>query len=218
MLKRFTVLLLIAVMVIGVFSTVGAQDGESIKVGAIFDYSGATGDVGTPYAEGVIAYVDWVNSNGGINGRPIELISQDYAYNVETAETLYEEFVGEGVVVFMGWGTGDTLALVGRIAEDEIPFISASYSAGLNDPMGEAPYNFLIATSYGDQMTIMMTHMLDEWVAVGEDPASMNVAVFHNDSPFWYRPSPRCRGFCRSERNWWCDGNSHAPRCYRLHS
>lgn len=189
MLKK--ALLLILVFMFGVFGFVSAQEeaeGEPIKVGAVFDLSGATGDVGTPYAEGVIAYVDWLNSNGGINGRPIELISQDYAYSVETAETLYSQFVDEGVVVFMGWGTGDTLALVGRIAEDRLPFISASYSASLNDPQGEAPYNFLIATTYGDQLEIMMRHMLAQWEEAGNDAADMNVAIFHNDSPFGTDP------------------------------
>lgn len=188
--KKNIGLLILCILLVAVFVPVVAQeaDGEPIKVGAIFDLSGATGDVGTPYAEGVIAYVDWLNSNGGIMGRPIELVSQDYAYSVETAETLYTQFVSEGVVVFMGWGTGDTLALVERIAEDEIPFISASYSASLNDPMGTAPYNFLIATTYGDQLEIMMMHMLARWTEAGNDAADMNVAIFHNDSPFGTDP------------------------------
>ena len=188
--KRLFVLVAILVLAFSVFGITNAQqaDGEPIPVGAIFDLSGATGDVGTPYAEGVIAYVDWLNSNGGIDGRPIELISQDYAYSVETAETLYNDFVGQGVVVFLGWGTGDSEALRGRVAEDEVPFISASYSAALNDPQGEAPYNFIIAPTYSDQLVIMMTHMLEEWVAEGNDPADMSVVVFHNDSPFGTSP------------------------------
>lgn len=196
MLRKVSILLVLCLLV-GSFGIAAAQEatGEPIKVGAIFDLSGATGDVGTPYANGVIAYVDWLNSNGGINGRPIELISQDYAYSVETAENLYTQFVDQGVVVFMGWGTGDTLALVGRITEDEIPFISASYSGGLNDPQGEAPYNFLIATTYGDQLVIMMMHMLDKWVEAGNDPADMRVAIFHNDSPFGTDPIPDGEAF-----------------------
>src|SRR5690606_33388609 len=105
--------------------------------------------------DGVIAYVDWLNSSGGINGRPIELLSADYAYQVPNAESLYAQFVEEGVVAFIGWGTGDTEALRGRIAEDEIPFMSASYSDALNDPNGEAPYNFLVGTTYSDQLVIL---------------------------------------------------------------
>lgn len=190
--KRTLSFVLVLVLMLGVVALTSAQEaeGEPIKVGAVFDLSGVTGDVGTPYADGVIAYVDWLNSNGGINGRPIELLSQDYAYDAAVAENLYTQFVDEGVVVFMGWGTGDTLALKGRIAEDEIPFISASYSGGLNDPQGEAPYNFLIATTYGDQLVIMMTYMAEQWVEEGNDLADMSVVVFHHDSPFGQDPVP----------------------------
>lgn len=195
--KKTLALLMILLMSAAAFG-VAAQDdeggeatGEPITVGAVFDLSGATGDVGTPYAEGVIAYVEWLNNNGGVEGRPIELLSQDYAYNVETAENLYTQYVNEGAVVFMGWGTGDTLALRGRVTEDQVPFVSASLSAGLNDPQGDAPYNFLIATTYGDQMEIMMRHMLDRWTADGNDPSEMQVVVFHNDSPFGTDPIPQ---------------------------
>jgi branched-chain amino acid transport system substrate-binding protein len=195
--KKTLSILIILVLALGAF-VVTAQDGEPIKVGAIFDLSGATGDVGTPYGEGVIAYVDWRNSNGGINGRPIELLSQDYTYSVETAENLYTEFVGEGVVVFMGWGTGDSEALRTRVTEDEIPFISASYSGNLNDPMGEAPYNFLIAPTYNDQLTIMMTYMLAEWTDAGNAAEDMNVVLFHNDSPFGTAPIPDGEAFAEA--------------------
>ena len=81
----------------------GGGGNEPIKVGAIFDLTGATGDVGTPYAEGVKGYVEWLNNNGGVEGHPIELISADYAYKVDVAEQLYTQYVSEGVVAFMGW-------------------------------------------------------------------------------------------------------------------
>ena len=116
-----------------------AQD-DAIKVGAIFDLTGATSDVGTSYADGIRAYVDWVNGNGGIDGQMIDLLWEDYSYQVPNAEDLYTQFVDQGVVAFMGWGTGDTEALRGRVAEDQIPFMSASYAASLNDPGGEAPF------------------------------------------------------------------------------
>lgn len=52
-----------------------AESDEPIKIGAIMDQSGATGDVGAPYSEGIVAYVDYINDNGGINGRMIEATS-----------------------------------------------------------------------------------------------------------------------------------------------
>lgn len=156
--------------------------GEPIKVGAIFDLTGATSDVGTPYAEGVRDYITWLNANGGINGRPIELVSADYGYTVDRAEQLYSQYTDqENVVVFQGWGTGDTEALRGRIAEDEIPFMSASYSATLGDP-NEAPYNFMIGTTYSDQFIIAIQY------AIENSDGAPTIALLHHDSPFGLSP------------------------------
>ena len=164
----------------------GEGDGaapNAIKVGAIFDLTGPTADVGTDYADGMRGYADWLNMRGGIEGRPIELIYQDYAYQIDRAEQLYSQFVGEGAVVFMGWGTGDTEALQLRIAEDEIPFSSASLSHVLGDP-ADAPYNFLVASSYTDQFRIAL-----DWIARNHGDGTPVVALMHNASPFGLSPS-----------------------------
>lgn len=160
----------------------GAADGEPITVGAIFDRTGATGDVGSVFGDGVLAYVEWLNANGGIDGRPIDLPNADYAYDVAQAEQLYSQYNSEGMVAFSGWGTGDTEALVPRVTSDEIPFISGSYSENLRNPE-EAPYNFVVALTYSDQMRIALNHVNE--VSGGEH---VEIAVFHNDSPFGLSP------------------------------
>lgn len=164
-----------------------------IKVGAVFDLTGATADVGTPYADGMKAYVAWKNANGGINGRQIDLISADYAYKVDQAEQLYSQYVQEGVVAFQGWGTGDTEALRTRIAGDKIPFMSASYSAALLD-MEEAPYNFLIGTSYSDQAIIAERWALEDWQSSGNS-GTPNIVLIHHDSPFGTSPVADAKAF-----------------------
>ena len=103
------------------------------KVGVLSDLTGPTSSVGTPYAEGIKAYVAWLNENGGIGGEPVELIQVDYAYNVQQALAAYKRFTSEGIVAMQGWGTGDTEALVKFVAKDKIPVFSASYSAHLMD-------------------------------------------------------------------------------------
>ena len=158
-------------------------DDNSITVGAIFDLTGPTADVGTDYGDGVRGFADWINGQGGIEGRPIDLIFQDYAYQVDRAEQLYSQFVSEGAVIFMGWGTGDTEALRMRIAEDEIPFSSASLSHRLGDP-AEAPYNFLLATTYSDQFRIAL-----DWIAANHGEGTPVVALMHNASPFGLSPA-----------------------------
>jgi branched-chain amino acid transport system substrate-binding protein len=151
---------------------------EDIKVGAIFDLSGATADVGTPYSEGIRDYVDYRNAKGGVEGHKLALNSQDYGYKVPQAEQLYSQFVSEGAKVFMGWGTGDTEALRPKVNADKIPFMSASLAETLADP-AVTPYNFFPNASYSQQMRIALQYISDQ-----NKGKHVEVAVFHNDSPF----------------------------------
>lgn len=159
----------------------GDGDGEPIKIGIIADLTGATGDVGTPYNKGMLAYIDHINAEGGIEGHPIEANSNDYAYEVPQAEDLYRQYVNDGVVAIQGWGTGDTEALHKRVASDELPFMSGSFAESLTDP-NEAPFNFVVAPTYSDQMRVALN-----WI--NEDSGGdAEVAVFHHDSPFGQAP------------------------------
>jgi branched-chain amino acid transport system substrate-binding protein len=156
----------------------GGEPQQTVKVGGIFDLSGATADVGTPYAAGVKAFVEQWNQAG--DGPKIELSSEDYKYDVAVAERLYSRLKSEGVVAVQGWGTGDTEALRGRITADRLPFMSGSYAETLQSP-SETPYNFVVGTTYSDQIRIAMQHIADE-------ASGAQVAYFHHDSPFGESP------------------------------
>lgn len=153
---------------------------DDIVVGILADLTGATADVGKPYNEGMLAYVDNLNAQGGIKGRKIAPMSEDYAYKVPNAEEKYKKYVQAGAVAIQGWGTGDSEALRPKVKGDELPFMSASYAEVLTDPT-QSPYNFVVAPTYSDQMRIA----LDQIAAA--DPAAQ-VAVFHHDSPFGMAP------------------------------
>ncbi len=176
------VLLLAVVLLLTLAACGGGDDdeeAETIKLGGIHDLTGPTSDVSTPYADGVRDYVKFVNANGGIDGRELEFMSQDYAYAVDQAEQLYSQYTSKDIVGFQGWGTGDTEALRGRVAEDKIPFMSASYSEALANP-AEAPYNFLVGTSYSGQFIIALQY--------AKDNGASTVALMHHDSPFGTSP------------------------------
>ena len=83
-------------------SSGGGAD-ATVKVGGIFDLSGATADVGTPYADGIKGFVKQHNEQA--DGPKIELISEDYKYDVAVAERLYSRLKAEGVAAIQGWGT-----------------------------------------------------------------------------------------------------------------
>ena len=155
---------------------------EDVKIGAIFDLSGATADVGTPYSEGIRDYVEYKNAQGGVEGHKLALTWQDFGYKVPQAEQLYQQYVSQGAKVFMGWGTADTEALRPRVTADKIPFMSASYAETLSDPK-VTPYNFFPGASYSQQMRIALQYIADQ-----NKGKHVEVAVFHNDSPFGTSP------------------------------
>jgi ABC-type branched-subunit amino acid transport system substrate-binding protein len=58
----------------------GASDTE-IKIGNTCDYSGPLAGLGTTQGRCEAAFIRMINSEGGINGRKINLISYDDGYN-----------------------------------------------------------------------------------------------------------------------------------------
>lgn len=92
-----------------------------IAIGHLADYSGGTSDVGTPYGQGVADTFAWVNKNGGIGGKQLNVDTNDYGYQVPRAIALYKKWSGgDKVAAIMGWGTADTEALTGFLAQDKI--------------------------------------------------------------------------------------------------
>src|SRR3977135_1816089 len=148
----------------------GATAQAQIAIGHLADYSGGTSDVGTPYGQGVADTFAWVNKNGGVGGKQLNVDSNDYGYQVPRAIALYKKWSGgDKVAAIMGWGTADTEALTGFLAQDKIPDISASYAAALTDPEGAsgkakpAPYNFFYGPSYSDALRAELPWPAEDW-------------------------------------------------------
>ena len=167
--------------------TVEATKADAVKseilVGVISDLSGGTSTVGRPYAEGIKAAADYLNSQGGVAGHPLKLIQVDYAYNVQQALSAYKRFMSSGVVAIQGWGTGDTEALVSTVAKDQIPFYSASYSAHLTDP-SKAPYNFFISADYSTQLRSGLDFLKSGW----KEERAPRLAFIYPDHPYGISP------------------------------
>jgi branched-chain amino acid transport system substrate-binding protein len=107
-------------------------------------------------------YKDYVNSQGGINGKRIDMPMFDYAYDKNKAVNQYKKYKEDGVVAIQGWGSGDTEALSATAGSDKIPYISASYSAHLTDPK-KTPYNFFCAPDYTTGLRAGLKYLKDNW-------------------------------------------------------
>ncbi len=75
------------------------DDGGSIKIGAWIPLSGAQAASGVPQAAGANAYFASLNENGGINGRQVEWIVKDNAYDPQQTVQAARQLVGQDQVV-----------------------------------------------------------------------------------------------------------------------
>lgn len=149
---------LAVVFLLGFSTAVVAKD---IKIGGIMDTTGATSDVGKDYAIGMAEAWKYINEQGGVNGKKIKYTWFDYGYRIPEAITKYKLLKRLGSITIMGWGTGDTEALSPTINKDEMPYVSASYSAHLTDPK-KTPYNLFFSTDYSTNARACITAWFDK--------------------------------------------------------
>jgi branched-chain amino acid transport system substrate-binding protein len=163
----------VAVLLAGAYCPAQAQQ---ITLGHLVDYTGPTSDVGTPFGQGIADAFAWINKNGGISGKPVTVDTVDYGYQVPRAIAQYKKWsAGDNkAAAIVGWGTADTEALTGFLAQDQIPYLSASYAGALTDPTGAsgkakpAPFNFFYGPSYSDALRGMLTWAAEDWKSKGK--------------------------------------------------
>ncbi|HEU5299962.1 MAG TPA: ABC transporter substrate-binding protein [bacterium] len=196
--RRLGMVLLAALLAAG-FAPASAQQPvpATIKVGALFDTTGPTSDVGVDYHKGVLDHVRYINEvEGGIRGRvKIDLVWSDYGYRIPDALSLYRKYRDvDKVNAIVGWGTGDTEALKDQISEDQIPYISASYSSHLNDP-AKTPYNFYPVSSYSDQLRAVLKFAKE--LADAERIARPKFVFIYPDHPYGRAPIAAGKAFAQ---------------------
>lgn len=181
-----------------------ATAAETIPVGQLVDYTGPTANISTPYGHAVQDSIDYINDNGGIDGRKIELKTSDYSYQVPRAIATYKSWVsGFKPVLIQGWGTGDTEALSGFVAKDKIVYMSASYSGHLTDPTGKsphtkrpAPYNFFYGPTYSDGCRALIEWAKGDWSKKGGEGAPAFVHMGDNH-PMPEAPRAACESYAK---------------------
>ncbi|MCW2667073.1 MAG: amino acid-binding protein [Frankiales bacterium] len=127
----------------GAGSTTGIE-GDTIKLGS---HTPLTGVAAPGYSEislGTKAYFDYVNANGGINGKKIEFTARDSAYNPAQASQVVNQLVLQDEVFGMIQGLGTPVhgAVVDFLNEEEVPDLFVSSGALAWDNPSEHPFTF----------------------------------------------------------------------------
>ncbi len=113
---------------------------EPIKVGAVLSLTGAQSGLGGPEKNAIEMEVALINDEGGINGRPLEVIIEDDASDPDQAVARTTKLIEQdGVVAIIGsTGTGQSMAMRDVIRSAGVPQVSLGSGAILTrdlDPL-----------------------------------------------------------------------------------
>ncbi|MFC1863417.1 ABC transporter substrate-binding protein, partial [Thermodesulfobacteriota bacterium] len=160
---------------------VPSAEGQTYKLGLSLAITGPTSDAGSPYSKGVEDYMRYVNDEKLLGNDKIQCFIRDDAYQNEKTKRNFEDFLEEGIVFYLNYSTGSTLALKNDFEEEKIPVIPASYHAGNLDGSN---YIFLPIVSYSSQAIA-----LGEYVATNhKGGGTPKVAMFIHPSAFGRGP------------------------------
>lgn len=187
-------LMLIMTVVIALFFLQGCGEKEVVtkivekerepqvyKLGTSIAITGPTSDVGSPYSKGIEDYVRYVNDEKLLGADTLEVFIRDDAYKTEATKRNFEEFLDQGIVVYLNYSTGSTLALKQDFEEEKIPVIPASFHAG---NLVDSNYIFLPIVSYSSQAIGLAEYV----VAHHKGPEKPKVAMFIHPSAFGRGP------------------------------
>lgn len=105
-------LVLVIVLILGIVPANIAQDEDPIVIGGTLSLTGFLSPTATLHHVAGQAFVDNLNANGGLLGRPVEWIVLDDESSADTTAALYERLITEDEVdLLMGpYGTGNITA------------------------------------------------------------------------------------------------------------
>jgi branched-chain amino acid transport system substrate-binding protein len=160
-----------------------AQAEQTYKLAISLAITGPTSDAGAPYSKGVEDYVNYVNDTKMLGDDKVSVDIRDDQYKTDITKRNFEEFLGEGIPLYLNYSTGSTLALKKDFQEEKITVIPASFHRG-NIEGPDSDYIFLPILSYSGQMI-----GLAEYVARNhKGPGKPKVALFIHPSAFGRGP------------------------------
>lgn len=171
---------LLALAVMFAFAASANAGGKVYKLGMSLAITGPTSDAGNPYAKGTEDYFRLVNETKMLGDDTIDCTIRDDQYKTDITKRNFEEYLDDGIVMYLNYSTGSTLGLKRDFEEEQIAVLPASYHAGNLD---DSNYIFLPVASYSEQLVA-----LSEYVVKNHKGDKAKVAMFIHPSAFGRGP------------------------------
>jgi branched-chain amino acid transport system substrate-binding protein len=136
--KKLPFIFLIAILLsLGLVGSLFAA--EPIKLGFVASITGGASFLGEPEKNTALMVQDWINKEGGINGRPLEIIIEDSKSAESDAVLVTKKLIEKDkVVAIIGSSTsGESMAMANICEKAQIPMISMAAASQIVTPADE---------------------------------------------------------------------------------
>jgi len=150
---------------------------NAIVLGQSAAFTGPAAQLGIQMHIGTMAYLDYVNAQGGVHGRKIELRTRDDRYEANLCLENTKKFIAEdNVFALISYvGTPTTAAAMPIISEAKVPLVGPFTGAELlRAPVNR--YIFNVRASYYDETE----RIVEQLVSTG----NRKIAVFYQDDSY----------------------------------
>ena len=123
---------------------------DPIKIGSVLSVTGPAAFLGDPELKTLQLYVEKINKDGGVIGRPLQLVHYDDASDANKANGFAKRLIEEDKVDVLvgGTTTGSTMSMVPVIEKANMPFISLAGAVVIVEPVKK----WVFKTPHTDRM------------------------------------------------------------------
>jgi len=148
----FTFILVFFLTPAYLFAETGVTDNE-VVIGVVEPLTGPAAGWGVPIAGGMEAWAQYLNEQGGINGRKIKLIIMDDGYNPARSVAALQEMKNKVFCVMGQLGSAPCKASRDFYPENKIPLITAygNVMDYAEQPPEKRKYYFQVYPNYADE-------------------------------------------------------------------
>lgn len=178
--KHRTVLLNTLLALLLTIALTAPADAKVYKLGMSLAITGPTSDAGNPISKGVEDWFKFANETKLLGDDTIECIIRDDQYENDITKRNFEEYLDAGIVFYLNYSTGSTLALKKDFEEAKVPVVPASYHEG---NLIDSTQIFLPVATYSENVV-----GLAEYIVANHKEGVPKVAFFIHPSAFGRGP------------------------------
>jgi branched-chain amino acid transport system substrate-binding protein len=150
---------------------------DALKIGVVMDQTGPATSVSLPITDGIRNLFRYVNEQGGINGRKINLIIEDDRYSIPMAIASFKKLLyRDRILAMMGPGSSAAaITLFRHIEKEKIPTIPIALNEKIISPVKR--YVFCASEIYSNTIRTIIDYMIEDL-----KPQDPRVALVYPDN------------------------------------